>query len=107
MSLEIVAGILIASIAPLTAYLIAARRFSGKIDSSDASELWKESRSIRDWSKHHIEELNLVIARLEARIGVVENQNVALRTEIVTLTAELKKSRERVDELEGRQNDKP
>jgi len=115
-----------AAAGPLGAYLIAARRFSGKIGSSDASELWEESRSIRDWSKARIEELNALVGRLEGRVTVVESQNIALarenenliqqirtlnttiadlRSEIVTLTGELQKSHSRVAQLEEEADD--
>jgi chromosome segregation ATPase len=113
--------IVVALIGPLVTYLIAARKFSGKIGSSDAAELWTESRSIRDWSAARIAELNQLVGRLEGRVGVVESQNAGLshenealaeqvrdltdtitqlRAEIVALTAELKQSRARVTELE-------
>ena len=120
------AAVALAIIGPLGAYLVAARRFSGKIGSSDAAQLWEESRSIRGWSTTRIGELNALVGRLEGRVGVVEGQNAGLaaenanliqevrslsdtitelRAEIVTLTAELKKSHARVDELEGEAED--
>jgi chromosome segregation ATPase len=122
-----IVGIIVVAVAgPLVTYLVAVRRLSGKVGSSDASELWAESRSIREWSKDRIAELNTLVGRLEGRVGVVENQNLALarenenlvqqirglsdtitelRAEIVALTAELQKSHERVAELEDEQDD--
>jgi chromosome segregation ATPase len=121
----IVGIIIVGVLGPLVTYLVAVRRFSGKIGSSDAEDLWKESRSIRQWSKERIEELNTLVGRLEARVGVVENQNLALarenanlvqqirdlsdtitelRQEIVALTAELQKSHTRIAELEDEQD---
>jgi chromosome segregation ATPase len=121
-TIDPVLGVLVAAfISALGAYLIAARRFSGKIGSSDAAELWLESRSIRDWSSARILELNQLVGKLEGRVDVVEEQNTSLgrentdlmqritdlsatitelRAEIVALTSELKQSRERVSELE-------
>jgi len=113
--------ILAAGVAALGAYLAAARRFSGKIGTSDAADLWAESRSIRDWSQARISALDVEVAVLRTRVGIVETQNEALsrensalmkqiadlnstiaelRAEIVTLTAELRRSHERVQELE-------
>lgn len=116
-------AIIAAIAAPLVTYLVAARRFSGKIESSDAKELWAESRAIRDWSQGRIAVLDATVTRLETRVGVLERNNdtlfqenqiltrqvhdlnltiVDLRDEIVNLTVQLKASRNRVAELEGK-----
>lgn len=85
MTPEIFLGIA-AFAAPLGGYLLAVRRFSGRIESTEASELWQESRSIRDWSKARIDALEQEndrlhehlasarerIAKLEARLGQME-----------------------------------
>ena len=103
--------------APVGAYLVAARRFSGKIETSDAKELWAESRDIRRWSKERIEALERRVDELDVgnRSLGTENQRLAeqvgdlnqtikeLREEIADLTHELKASRIRVDELEEEQ----
>lgn len=121
-------AILIAIAAPLGAYLVAARQFSGKIESSDAKELWAESRSIRDWSQKRITTLNETVARLETRVAALEQTNEelfnernelfeernllqeqvfklketisALRDQLRTLNDQLKKTRARVATLE-------
>jgi chromosome segregation ATPase len=122
-------GLIVAAlIGGLGTYLVAARRFSGKIGSSDASELWKESRSIREWSQERIEELTSTVKGLERRVSHVEAQNAdlgeansglvqqirdlsdtitELRAEIVQLTKELQQANERVVELEGEINEEP
>jgi peptidoglycan hydrolase CwlO-like protein len=114
-------GILVVGIlSALGAYLAAVRRFSGKIGSSDAAQLWLESASIR-------EDYRARIQALEQRLSVVETQNTdlaivnndlvqqvrdlkdtitALRQEIVALTAELKASHQRVAELEDNADDR-
>lgn len=65
-------------LAPLGAYLVAARQFSGKIKTSDASDLWEESRSIRNWSQGRINELTELVDKLEKRIKTVEETNDTL-----------------------------
>jgi chromosome segregation ATPase len=119
-----VVGIIIAAaVASLGSYLVAARRLSGRVGSSEAESLWAESRSIREWSTARISELNQLVGALEGRVGFVESQNnelakensslvqqirdlsdtiTELRAEIVALTVELKKSHERVAELEDK-----
>ena len=113
--------IVVALIAPLGAFLLAAKRFSGKINSSEAKELWDASRSIREWSAQQISRQEQKIAVLESRIDSIEKESAALgrenmhlvqqvrdlsdtitelRAEIVALTGELRKSHDRVRELE-------
>lgn len=103
-----------AVIAALVAWLIAVRRLSGKITNSDAADLWQESSAIRTWSAERIKELTDTVGRLEARVIAVEDERLRLlremaqlrgtigqlRTEIVSLTEELRLSRLRVVQLE-------
>ena len=72
--------------APIGAYLVAARRFSGKIKTSEAEELWVESRSIRQDATMRISELNRVVERLETRVDSLEGENDRLRARIAELT---------------------
>jgi len=65
-------AIIVALAAPVGAYLVAARRFSGKIETSDAKDLWKEAASLRKWSMERIQQL-------EARIEALEKENQGLR----------------------------
>jgi hypothetical protein len=85
---EIVA--LIAAIAaPLGAYLLAARRFSGRIETSDAKDLWAESRAIRDWGTARIESLNDQVGRLEKRVATLEVLNESLELKNRALTRQV------------------
>lgn len=81
--------------APLGAYLLAARRFSGKIETSDARELWAESRAIRDWSMGRIQELNELVRRLEERIKLLEEDNKVLTQENRGLLLQIAKLEEK------------
>lgn len=60
---------------PIVAYIVAARRFSGKIETTEAKELWEESKAIRDWSQRRIE-------ALENRVLALEEENRQLRSEL-------------------------
>jgi energy-converting hydrogenase Eha subunit C len=78
-----------AIVAALASYIVAARRFSGKIETTEAKELWAESRAIREWSQERIKVLNDLVARLEernaeleARVDHLEEENLALHREI-------------------------
>lgn len=73
--------------APIGAYLIAVRRLSGRIGSSDAHDLWEESKSIRDWSSQ--------------RIDALVRENEELRAELARIDNRLSKALRRVAELEA------
>lgn len=79
-------AIIVALAAPIGAYLVAARRFSGKIKTSEAEELWAESRAIRQDSAKRIRILNGVVERLETRVGSLEAENERLLRRIAELT---------------------
>lgn len=86
----ILAGFVGACAAAIASVLVSARKFSGKIDSTEASELWEESRSIREDYRTRIEVLEREnaelregrskdrerIARLEARLKQLEGDDV-------------------------------
>lgn len=85
----IAAAIAVALVAAGGAYLVALRQFSGKIETSDAKDLWAESRSIREWSQDRIKELNDVIERMGERIKDLEQSNAALVLENHHLLSEM------------------
>jgi hypothetical protein len=60
--------------APLGAYLVARRQFSGQVETTDARALWEEARDIRKQAFARIAELNKVVERLEARNGALETR---------------------------------
>ena len=72
--MELIIPVLVAAVAPLATYLIAARRFSGKIESSEATELWAESRSIRDTLRQENLELRRDLAEARERIAALETK---------------------------------
>ena len=59
---------------PFLAYLLAVRKTSGRIRSSDASELWEEAGNIR-------RECAERVRALEDRVRELENINLTLREE--------------------------
>lgn len=64
-----------AVVGPLGAYIVAARRLSGKIATSDADSLWTEARSMRDEYRVRLGEANEQIGKLRERVAVVEKEN--------------------------------
>src|SRR4051812_47436216 len=82
--------------APLGAYFIAYRRFSGRIQTTEASRLWDEAAAIREDYRRRVDECN-------ERADRVEEENRRLRERVAHLEEELRKAHQRIDELaEGR-----
>lgn len=77
---------LVAALAmPVVAYFVAARRLSGRINTSDASSLWQESANLRQEYKEEIRLLRRELASCEERVGNVEERNRSLSRENVEL----------------------
>lgn len=71
-AIDPVVGVVVAALAaPLIGYLLAVRRFSGRIESSEAKQLWEEARAMRSESQRRIE-------HLEDRVLTLERENQAL-----------------------------
>jgi len=85
--------------APLLGYLAAARRLSGKVASSEAADLWEESRSIRQDYQKRIEELNKVIYNCQQRIDELERRNDQLYLENGNLKRMIEGHEATIDEL--------
>lgn len=74
-------AVVAATITPVIAYLVAARQFSGKIETSNAADLWKESKDIREWAMGRIRGLEGTVFELEGRIKDLEKCNGSLARE--------------------------
>lgn len=90
-SQPLIAAVIAAILGPIGAYLVAARKMSGKIGTSDADQLWAESKAIRDWStdrmkaqEQEIQELRTEISRIAQRCTALEEENAQLRSELNT-----------------------
>jgi chromosome segregation ATPase len=66
---------------PLLGYFTIVRQASGKIGTSEAEQLWEESRSIREWATSRIAELNGVVEKLEKKVALLEEHNESLSLE--------------------------
>lgn len=96
-----------AIVGPLIAYLTAARKLSGRVATTDADELWAESRALRDDYREQLTVTQGRQARLEERVADLEKRNTDLARENVELRREAAEAertitdlRERVEELE-------
>jgi chromosome segregation ATPase len=95
----IIAAVLTAITAPIGAYLLAARKMSGKIDTSSAGELWAESRLIRDDYRSRLLAAAERTTRLEERIAKLEGINVDLLRENLELKQKVGELQTIIEEL--------
>lgn len=90
-------AVIAAVAAPIGAYLLAARKMSGRIRTSDASDLWAESRDIREDYKAQLEKANERTSRLEDRVARLERTNAELVGENIVLRARVTELEQLVD----------
>lgn len=74
---------IIAILGPLGTYLVAVRRLSGKIGSSDATALWTESSNIRADYREQLERSDRKVKELEAKLSKQEEKVDNLDARIV------------------------
>lgn len=87
------------AITALTSYIIGSRRLSGRIATSEASSLWAESSSIREYLAQQLDADRRRITDLEARIASAEASNVALARENLDLIRKLTAAEATIGEL--------
>lgn len=95
-----IVAIIAALLGPLLTYLVAARKLSGRIKDSDATELWAESKSIREWSTERAKELHKEIEHLELRLDELEKANYKLMEENRKYAREIYQLRARIQHLQ-------
>ena len=98
-----------ALLAPLVTYFINARKLSGKIATSEAADLWEESRAIRESLEERNTRLRERIDELEHRVDALRERNAKLWLENGTMRrmlgeheATIKSLREEMDDLRKR-----
>jgi predicted nuclease with TOPRIM domain len=77
-----------ALIVAMGAYFATVRRLSGRIETSEADSLWKESASIREDYRDRLSSADQRQARLEERVANLEKRNAELAEENVRLLRE-------------------
>lgn len=97
---------------PLGAYIGISRRLSGKIGTSEAADLWAESKSLREDANNKLTASNDRVLALELRVRDVEKENSALTRENIDLMrkmsvdeTDIQALRSRVEQLERENSD--
>lgn len=95
------------AVGTLVRYLTASRKLSGKIGTSDATELWAASKEMRNEYRDDLASANKRLAALEGRLATVEadnhelaNENLLLKRQVDLLKHENEILHRKVDELE-------
>jgi hypothetical protein len=83
----VILGVVGAAISAVAATALARRQHSGKITTSDATDLWKEGKDMRDVLIAQVSRLEAVIVSLEAKI-------VALDTRLEAALGALRKGKD-------------
>jgi regulator of replication initiation timing len=83
----------------LIAYVVANHRFSGQVETSEAKDLWNESREIRRDYLRRIEELNDVVRKCSERIDELEERNQRLYLENGNLKRMIEQHERTIEEL--------
>lgn len=87
---------------PAITYLGLQRRLSGKIGTSEASDLWEESRNIRKELEERNRWLSDKITQLQKRMEELEAENRALHRENGALQRVIEGQERTIEDLRGR-----
>lgn len=78
------------------------KRLSGKVADTDASELWKESASIREDYRERLNSQNDRIVKLETRVAEAERSNNKLAERNIELLAQLREAEAKLHECQDK-----
>lgn len=86
-----------AAIVAFGAWLRDQRKLSGKIETSEAADLWKVTTEIRQELRERVRELLTDVGRLQGRIEALEGRNTALVNEVAELRVKLREAQDKVE----------
>jgi chromosome segregation ATPase len=96
-----IAGVVVTLVVGLGGgYFVSHRVNSGRIDTSDAATLWKESTEIRQELRNEVDSLRDRVGQAEGKIDLLNTQNEALRdrhAECLKTEAELRRQLEALE----------
>lgn len=82
-------GISVAAASAVSAYAIARRRMGGRIDTTDAATLWKESQDMRRELRDELVSAREEVEHLRSELGACRKELENLREEVAHLHAML------------------
>jgi flagellar motility protein MotE (MotC chaperone) len=97
----IIGVIFAAIVGPVGAYILAARKMSGKIATTEAAQLWEESRAIREWSTQRMAACDKECSNLRSELTEALTRISALEKQNEELTEQLAEAHEHIAQLES------
>jgi chromosome segregation ATPase len=97
----LIVALIAALAAPLLGYLAAARRLSGKIQTSEASSLWQEASNLRSEYREELATVRRQLDECLLRIKNVETLNEKLKVENGGLNKTVKEQARQIEELQS------
>jgi len=92
-------GLVSAAIAALVTFVVAARRMSGKIKTSDASDLWAVAKDMRAELTSRLGVSDGRLRDLETRMATLERENIALLRENTDLKQKIETQQTLIEAL--------
>lgn len=102
LSPALVIGLIVGISAPLVSFIIAARRFSGKIQTTEAAALWEEAGKLREEYRLESAGLRARLVACEGRIAELEHINHELLKERDGLEKRVAVHEKTIQELHSR-----
>lgn len=84
--IALVVALVVAIVGPLATYVTASRKLSGKIGTSEAGDLWAESRAMRDEYRERTAALEARVAKLEQANADLTRENDDLKRQLSDIT---------------------
>lgn len=100
-STTILVTVLVAVVGPLFAYLAAARKLSGKIQTSEASSLWQEASNLRSEYRDELKGVREQLSECLTRIKNIEELNSKLKVENGGLNKTVKEQAREIENLKA------
>jgi chromosome segregation ATPase len=92
-------------VAPIVSYIAAAKKFSGRINTTEADALWQESASIREDYRSQLAARDRRIEALEARVAKFEEEEDRLVRENLNLVHKIESQVAKLTRYEEQIND--
>lgn len=100
MSIAVIVALVAALGAPVLTYIVAVRKLSGKIATSEAADLWAESGKIRLEYREQIATLTGRCRRLEEQLDGLMSNSGALKAQIAEQAQTIGECRMKIAKLE-------
>ena len=104
-SVAVIVALIGILVAPLVTYIIATRRLSGKIRTSEAADLWAESAAMRHDYQTENERLRGRVTDLEGRAAIIEAINNDLTRDLRLSQDEIKRLDTEISALKKENNE--